>query len=304
MTRAITVTVQEGQEGLRLDRFLVLHMEGISRSSIQKIIESGKVTLHGKALPANHKTRSGEEFCVEIPPPEPSSAAAEDIPLEIVYEDIVIVNKRAGMVVHPAKGHFSGTLVNALLHHCTGLSGIGGEMRPGIVHRLDKDTSGLIAVAKNDVAHASLSDQLKARSMGREYLAVVRGVMRPPSGTLDKPIGRHHLYRKKMTVNPKSSGGRDAVTLYETLENFKDSTLLKVKLKTGRTHQIRVHLSAAGYPIMGDTVYGKDTSKLIARPALHAARLSLVHPATGKKMVFEVAVPDDLEKLLEKLRKR
>ena len=306
MTKNMTISVEDGEEGLRLDRFLVTRLEGFTRSAIQRIIENGKVMLKGKPVSANHKTHPLEKFSVEIPPPDPASAEAEDIPLDIVYEDadIVIVNKPVGMVVHPAKGHFTGTLVNALLHRCTGLSGIGGEMRPGIVHRLDKETSGLIAVAKHDASHNALSGQLKSRTMGREYLAVVRGVVRPPQGTIDKPIGRHNLYRKKMTVHPKkSSGARDAITLYETIENFKESTLLRVKLKTGRTHQIRVHLSAIGYPILGDTVYGKDRAKLISRPALHAAKLTLVHPTTGKTMVFETPPPPDLSLLLDKLRK-
>ncbi|MBI5178251.1 MAG: RluA family pseudouridine synthase [Nitrospinae bacterium] len=304
MTGVRIVTVAPGEEEVRADRFLAEKVEGLSRSAVQKLMDAGRITLGGKPLAANHKTRRGDEYRVEIPPPEPTEAEAEAIPLDIVYEDgdIVIVNKAAGMVVHPAKGHFGGTLVNALLHGIKDLSGIGGEMRPGIVHRLDKDTTGLIAVAKNDAAHASLSDQLRSRQMGREYLAVVRGHLAPPSGTIDKPIGRHHLYRKKMTVNPKKSEGREAVTLYETVERFADCALVRVKLKTGRTHQIRVHFSAIGHPIMGDAVYGKGKTLLIARPALHAARLSLVHPSSGKTMTFEAPLPEDFSALLIKLR--
>lgn len=304
------VVAGEDDGGIRLDRFLSTRLEGVSRTSIQKALKAGLVTLGGRPLSANHKTRVGEVFCGSIPPPERLSAEPEDIPLDVVYEDddLIIVDKPAGMVVHPAKGHAHDTLVNALLFKGKTLSDAGGdELRPGIVHRLDKDTTGLVAVAKNAVAHASLSAQLKSREMGREYLAVVKGTLKPPAGEISKPIGRHTVHRKKMTVSEtRSSGAREARTLYETLEFFPGgfASLVRVRLKTGRTHQIRVHLASVGNPVMGDEVYGRQKSPLIARPALHAARLTLVHPSSGKTMTFEAPLPPDFEKLLVSLRSK
>ena len=302
MNNRIVIAVPEAENGERLDKFLTEKLPELSRSAVQRLIEKGLVTLAGLPVPSRHKISGGEEFAVEIPPPEPLDAEAEDIPIDIVYEDehIAIINKAAGMVVHPAKGHAHGTLVNALLARLSGLSGIGGKIRPGIVHRLDKETSGLLAVAKNDEAHTALSDQLKSRTMGREYLAVIRGVITPPSGTINKPIGRHPLYRKKMSV--KTDFPRDAVTLYETVETYRAAALLRLKLKTGRTHQIRVHMAAVGHPLLGDTLYGKEKSRLIGRFALHAETLTLVHPATGETMRFTAPPPADFAELLEKLR--
>ncbi|MBI3793598.1 MAG: RluA family pseudouridine synthase [Nitrospinae bacterium] len=300
--------VEVGEENQRLDVWLVSKLEGVSRTTIQKMLKGGLVTVGVRTAPANHKTRAGERFQGSVPPQEPLSAAPADIPLKIVYEDddIIIVDKEAGMVVHPAKGHENDTLVNALLFKGKILSDAGEDgLRPGIVHRLDKDTTGLIAIAKNAAAHAALSEQLKSREMGREYLAVVRGEMKKSSGTIDKPIGRHKIHRKKMTVNDaRSAGSREAQTLFETVETFpnKNAALLKINLKTGRTHQIRVHLSSIGNPIIGDTVYGKEKTNLIGRPALHAAKLRLVHPTTRETMVFEAPVPPDFLALLDALR--
>lgn len=304
MTDVRNVAVGPGEAGERLDRFLAGRLPGITRSAVQRLIEKGLVTLAGKTVAANHKTKEGEAYRIAVPPPVPSIAIAEDIPLDVVHEDahIAIINKPAGMVVHPAKGHAGGTLVNALLAHCPDLTGIGGELRPGIVHRLDKDTTGLIAVAKNDAAHAALSGQLKTREMGREYLAVVKGEMRPLSGAIEKPVGRHPVYRKKMSTHTRM--GRAALTLYETLETYPGVSLLKVGLKTGRTHQIRVHLAAVGHPILGDALYGKGKTALIARPALHAWRLTLVHPVSGETMTFTAPPPEDFQRLLAALKKQ
>lgn len=302
MNNRIVIAVQEAEDGERLDKFLTERLPDLSRSAVQRLIELGLVTLAGQPVPSRHKTEVGEEFAVEIPPPEPLDAEAENIPLDIIFEDehIVIINKASGMVVHPAKGHVHGTLVNALLGHCEGLSGIGGKIRPGIVHRIDKDTTGLLAVAKNDAAHTALSEQLKNRTMGREYLGVIRGIITPPAATINKPIGRHPLYRKKMSV--KTNFPRDAVTMYQTVEVYRAATLVRLKLKTGRTHQIRVHMSAVGHPLLGDSLYGKEKTKLIGRPALHAETLTLVHPVTGETMRFTAPLPPDFIALLDKLR--
>lgn len=302
MANPLTVRVNEGDTGTRADRFLASALDDFSRSALKKLFDTGKITLDGKAVSAHHMTRAGEEFTVELPQPTEAKARPEKIELAIVFEDseIVIVDKAAGMVVHPAKGHHTGTLVNALLYHCKDLSGIGGEIRPGIVHRLDKESTGLIAVAKTDAAHASLSAQLADRSMGREYLAVVSGPVNDDTGTIDIPIGRHPVYRKKISV--KTDRPRNAVTHYETLERFNEAAYIKVKLVTGRTHQIRVHMAAIGHPLIGDSLYGKKKSSMIARPALHACKLTLIHPKTGKVETFTADPPADFIKLLAALR--
>ncbi|MFQ5432282.1 MAG: RluA family pseudouridine synthase [Nitrospinota bacterium] len=302
MVKKLNVRVGMDEAGRRADRFLASRLDNITRSALKRMMDSGQVTLDGEAVTPRHLTREGEEFSIQQAKPVEPKAEPEELELDIVYEDsdIVIVNKPAGMVVHPAKGHHTGTLVNGLLHHCRDLSGIGGELRPGIVHRLDKDSSGLIAAAKNDAAHASLSGQLAGRTMGREYLAVVRGTLKEKSGTIDMPIGRHPVYRKKFSV--KTDSPRDAVTHYETLETFRAAAYIKVKLHTGRTHQIRVHMSAIGHPIIGDQVYGKHKSALIDRPALHAWRLLLIHPKTGKEKLFTAKPPEDFQRLLKTLR--
>lgn len=302
--RTITVAVDEGEENERLDSFLAKKIRKLSRSAVARLIKEGAIVLNEKSVTASHKTKSGETFTVNIPAPEPLEAEPENIPLDIVYEDddIIVVNKQAGLVVHPAKGNSRGTLVNALLYHCKNLSGIGGKLRPGIVHRLDKDTSGLIAIAKNDEAHHSLSEQLKSRSMGREYVAIVRGLLKKERGIINDAIGRHPQYRKKMSIRTEKP--REALTEYEVIERFAEHTYVRLRLKTGRTHQIRVHLSSKNHPVLGDMLYGKQKTGLIDRPALHARKMTLIHPKSGEKMEFEASIPGDIEELLAQLRKQ
>ncbi len=302
MAETITVVVREGDEDIRVDRYLAGELSEFTRVKVTRLIKEKKILMNGKAVLPSRHTKAGDKFEIAPEIPQTVDTIAEDIPLDIVYEDgdIVIVNKAVGMVVHPAKGNLTGTLVNALLHHCKNLSGIGGELRPGIVHRLDKETSGLIAIAKNDTAHLSLSEQLAKHTMGRAYLAVVRGVMREEKGRIEKPIGRHPQHRKKMSVN--TNAPKEAVTDFETVETYEEATFLKVKLRTGRTHQIRVHLASINHPILGDMVYGKRRTKLISRPALHAAELRLIHPKTKKEMTFTAEQPEDFAKLLIRLR--
>ena len=302
--RTITVAVDEGEENERLDSFLAKKIRKLSRSAVARLIKEGAIVLNEKSVTANQKTKSGETFTVNIPAPEPLEAEPENIPLDIVYEDddIIVVNKQAGLVVHPAKGNSRGTLVNALLFHCKNLSGIGGKLRPGIVHRLDKDTSGLIAIAKNDEAHHSLSEQLKSRSMGREYVAIVRGLLKKERGIINDAIGRHPQYRKKMSIRTEKP--REALTEYEVIERFAEHTYVRLRLKTGRTHQIRVHLSSKNHPVLGDMLYGKQKTGLIDRPALHARKMTLIHPKSGEKMEFEASIPGDIEELLAQLRKQ
>ncbi|GMT42748.1 MAG: pseudouridine synthase [bacterium] len=309
MTRVVNLRVRPEDAGMRVDRLLALRMEEFSRSALKRMMGAGYITLEGKPVAPHHMARDGENFIITEPEAAPARIESEDIPLDIVYEDadVAVVNKAAGMVVHPARGHCKGTLVNALLFHLKeSLSGIGGEMRPGIVHRLDKGTSGLIAVAKNDFAHRSLSEQLKSRTMGREYLALVRGMPPQKHGTIKMPIGRHPVHRKKISV--KTGKPRDAVTEYRILEIFIQSqpqhaAYVRVKLHTGRTHQIRVHFSAIGCPLMGDTVYGKDNSRIINRVALHAELLAFIHPATGESKTFIAPPPEDFLELLDALRR-
>ena len=298
----ISITVSNEEEGERLDSFLAKRIKELSRSAVARLLKEGEILIDGKSVSANHKTKTGEIFSINIPDPEPLDAEPENIPIDTIFEDedIIVINKRAGLVVHPAKGNTRGTLVNALLYHCKDLSGIGGKMRPGIVHRLDKDTSGLIVIAKNDQSHKALSEQLKSKTMGRVYVAVVRGIIKKDKDTIDVPIGRHPVYRKKMSI--RTDTPREAVTDYEVLERFKDTTYVKVRLRTGRTHQIRVHLSSLNHPVLGDLVYGKHKTKLIDRTALHAMRLTLIHPGSGEKMKFEAPLPPDFEELLSRLR--
>jgi 23S rRNA pseudouridine1911/1915/1917 synthase len=293
----------EADAGLRLDRFIAL--SGIlSRSAAQKLMEQGGV-LHNDR-PPNKKTpvQQGDVVTLLLPEPLPSEVQPECIDLDILYEDdvLLVVNKPKGMVVHPAAGHREGTLVNALLHHCgDSLSGIGGVMRPGIVHRIDKDTSGLLLVAKTDLAHRRLSAQLKAHSILRLYYAVVYGHPNPPEGRIDLPIGRHPKERKRMAV--LSTGGRRAVTTYETLEPLRGFALLRLRLETGRTHQIRVHMSHLGHPLVGDPLYGPK--KIIAETkgqCLHAAALGFVHPISGQRLFFESPLPDYFTAFVEKKR--
>ena len=304
--------VSEKEAGMRLDAFIASVSE-LSRSAAARLIESGEVTVDGKIAEKKRQLATGER--VEITPPEPEECQAmpEDIPLDVVYEDsdIIVINKPQGMVVHPAPGNYSGTLVNALLFRCRdSLSGIGGVMRPGIVHRIDKDTSGLLVVAKNDFAHAALSEELKYHGIEREYHALVKGGFGEDSGRIDLPIGRHPVDRKKMAVLKNSDSAREAVTHYEVLARFGGVSYLRLRLETGRTHQIRVHMSYTGHPLLGDEVYGqsktpfeKRHAPLLAGQALHARRLSLTHPRTGERMEFECPLPDNFKKLISILEK-
>lgn len=284
----------------RLDK-LISESSELSRSAAAKLIERGLVTVNGKSVDKKTVLKSGEIAVVEIPEPEPQDILPEDIPLDIVYEDedLLVVNKPKGMVVHPAAGHFSGTLVNALMYHCKdSLSGINGEIRPGIVHRIDKDTSGLLIVAKNDFAHIGLSEQIKAHSFTREYQTVVCGNIKQ-DGTVNAPIGRHKLDRKKMCVTAENS--REAITHYFVLRNFAGYTHLRVQLETGRTHQIRVHLSYIGHPVAGDEVYGNGKPKWLGGQCLHAKKIGFVHPRTGEYLEFDSDLPDYFKKFLREI---
>ena len=304
--------VSEKEAGMRLDAFIASVSE-LSRSAAARLIESGEVTVNGKAAEKKRALAVGEVVEITLPEPEECRAMPEDIPLDVVYEDsdIIVINKPQGMVVHPAPGNYSGTLVNALLFRCRdSLSGIGGVMRPGIVHRIDKDTSGLLVVAKNDFAHAALSEELKYHGIEREYHALVKGGFGEDSGRIDLPIGRHPVDRKKMAVLKGSDSARDAVTHYEVLARFGGVSYLRLRLETGRTHQIRVHMSYTGHPLLGDEVYGqsktpfeKRHAPLLAGQALHARRLSLTHPRTGERMEFECPLPDNFKKLISILEK-
>lgn len=284
----------------RLDKLISDNSE-LSRSAAVKLIERGLVTINGKNADKKTVLKSGEIALVEIPEPEVQDILPEDIPLDIVYEDadLLVVNKPKGMVVHPAAGHFSGTLVNALMYHCKdSLSGINGEIRPGIVHRIDRDTSGLLIVAKNDFAHIGLSEQIKAHSFTREYQTVVCGNIKQ-DGTVNAPIGRHKLDRKKMCVTAENS--REAITHYFVLENYAGYTHLRVRLETGRTHQIRVHLSYIGHPVAGDEVYGNGKPKWLEGQCLHAKKIGFVHPRTGEYLEFDSDLPEYFKKFLKEI---
>ena len=290
--------VSEG--GRRLDSEISARA-GVSRAAAQKWLDAGLVLVDGQARPKNHQTRPGEVVTVTPPPARPLDAQPEDIPLCIVYEDdaLLVVDKPRGMVVHPAAGNEQGTLVNALLAHCgSSLSGINGVLRPGIVHRIDKDTSGLLVVAKTDAAHLGLSAQLEAHSMEREYRAVVHGRMRESEGVIDAPLARHPVHRRKMAVVP---GGRRAVTHYRVLEQFPRFCYLSCRLETGRTHQIRVHMASIGHPLAGDPLYGPARGLSIGGQCLHAAVLGFTHPVTGEFLRFVSPLPDYFEALLKKL---
>ena len=305
------LTVKNG--GMRLDSFLVQSTE-LSRSAAARLCEEGAVTVNGKAQNKKYAVCEGDRIEIEIPEAVPTEAKPENIPLDIVYEDkdIIVINKPSGMVVHPAPGNYEGPLVNALLYHCAGeLSGIGGEIRPGIVHRIDKDTSGLLVVAKNDLAHRALAEQLEGHRIVREYHALVTGGFREDTGTVKKWIGRHPVDRKKMAIlSEGASGARDAVTHYEVLMRFGEVSYLKLHLETGRTHQIRVHMASLGHPLLGDEVYGggktrfeKAHKNLFDGQALHARKLSFVHPTSGERVCFECPLPEKFEKALSILQK-
>lgn len=296
-----TVTAEAEDAGTRADVFLAAKL-GVSRSNMQKLLEDGRVKRGEKIIKANYKVRAGEMFVVDIPEPEPIEAVPENIPLDIIYEDddVAVLNKARGMVVHPAPGNYTGTLVNALLYHCSNLSGINSAIRPGIVHRLDKDTSGIMIVAKNDAAHISLSQQIQSKTAVRTYLAVVRGNIKTDSGTIETQIARDKNDRKKMAV--VKEGGRDAITDYEVLERFGKYTLVRCKLRTGRTHQIRVHMEYLGYPLVGDPKYSPmKTPFAIKGQALHSHTLEFTHPRTGERMKFEAPLPEDMHKIITRL---
>lgn len=292
--------------GERVDQFLCRTVEELTRSGAQKLLEDGAVLCGGEPAKKNRKTLLGEVYTVTLPDPEPTQAIPQDIPLDVVYEDedVIVVNKPVGMVVHPAAGHPDGTLVNALLYHCgNSLSGINGQLRPGIVHRIDRDTSGLIIAAKNDAAHLSLARQLEDHSLYREYHAVAVGGFREDSGMVDAPIARHSVDRKRMAIDRVN--GKRAVTHWEVLERYSGYTYLKCRLETGRTHQIRVHLAFLGHPLLGDTVYGaKKPCPGLAGQCLHAKKLSFVHPRTDQRVEVECPLPEWFEAVRGKLRDR
>ena len=300
-----TFAAEKEDVGTRIDVFLAENMEDLSRSGVQKLIDAGEITLNGGKTKANYKLREKDVIDVVVPEAKEVEILPEDIPLDILYEDadVIVVNKPQGMVVHPAPGHFSGTLVNALMFHCGDeLSGINGEKRPGIVHRIDKDTSGVLMIAKNDMAHQSLAAQLAEHSITRKYNAVVYNGFNEDEGTVNKPIGRNPQDRKKMAVTEKHS--RHAVTHYRVLERMEKFTLIEAQLETGRTHQIRVHMTYIGHPLLGDPVYGPKKQPIsLDGQALHARVLGFIHPRTGEYMEFEAPLPPHFEALLERLRK-
>ncbi len=298
-----TYTVTATESGDRIDALLALEIEEITRSQAARLIEAGAVTLGCQPIKKNHRVTAGEVFVIEIPESEETELIPEDIPLDVVFEDddIIVVNKPRGMVVHPAPGHPSGTLVNALLYHCgDSLSGIGGERRPGIVHRIDMDTSGLLIAAKNDYAHRYLSAQLADHSLRRTYEAVVYGRLRDDEGTIDAPIGRHHLDRKRMAVTER--GSKHAVTHYEVIARYNGFTYVRCFLETGRTHQIRVHMEYIGHPLLGDMVYGKKKAdKGLEGQCLHARALRFIHPRTESPMELTTELPQYFCDVLSKL---
>lgn len=299
------LTVAPEEETLRLDVLLSRRVEGLTRSAAQRLLEEGKVSLQGRPLKKNHRLRAGEALELCLPDPVPTDARPQNIPLDIVYEDadVAVVNKPRGMVVHPAPGNPDGTLVNALLAHCgQSLSGVGGAIRPGIVHRIDKDTSGLLIIAKNDRAHLALSAQLKDHTLSRVYEAVAIGSLKEDRGTVDAPIGRSLRDRKRMAVVPD---GRRAVTHYEVLARYPGYTYLRCQLETGRTHQIRVHMAYLGHPLAGDPVYGpKNDPERLGGQCLHARELTFVHPTTGQTVHLTCPLPDWFSGFLDRLERR
>lgn len=300
-----TLVVDEINKGKRLDSYISDSMDKISRSFAQKLIENQKVTINGKTVKASYKVCIGDNVEVDVPEAQDTRLKAQDIPVEVVYEDkdIIVVNKPKGMVVHPANGNPDGTLVNAILAMCKdSLSGIGGEIRPGIVHRLDKDTSGLLIIAKNDEAHVKMSKQIQDRLVTKKYIALVKGVVKDDEATIDMPIARSKVDRKKMAVD---KDGKQAVTHFKVIKRYKGYTLLEIKIDTGRTHQIRVHMAKIGYPVVGDMVYSNGKNEFgVEGQMLHAKSLEFSHPITGKKMHVEAQLPEYFKKVLEELDNR
>lgn len=297
------------QKGQRLDQFLASLPElSLSRSQIKKLIENKLVTVNREFTKPSYKIKLDDRVKIILPPPVKPEVKPENIPLEIIYEDedLIVVNKPRGMVTHPAPGNYSGTLVNALLFHSPNLASLGSPLRPGIVHRLDKDTSGLLVVAKNDFAYQSLAKQIKARTAERTYVALVHGTVKNEEGIIEAKMGRHPVHRKKMAVLSKQKSktlGREAITHYKVLKRFKNYTLLEVKIKTGRTHQIRVHMSYLGHPVVGDKTYGKKKEEFeVKGQLLHAQKLGFVHPRTEKYLEFECDLPSDFVEVLQKIK--
>jgi 23S rRNA pseudouridine1911/1915/1917 synthase len=292
------------EAGVRIDRYLSGQCQDISRSYLQKLLKEQSVLVEEKPVKSNYKVNAGDRISLTLPEIREPEIMPEDIPLDIIYEDkdIILINKPKGMVVHPAAGHYSGTLVNGLMSHCRSeLSGINGVMRPGIVHRIDMDTTGVLIVCKNDMAHNSISEQLKEHSITRKYAAIVHGVLKEDEGTINAHIGRHPVDRKKMSINEKN--GREAVTHYRVLERFKQFTYIECQLETGRTHQIRVHMASINHPLLGDSVYGPAKCPFrLQGQTLHAGVLGIIHPRTGQYMEFTAPLPDYFEELLRKLR--
>ena len=300
----ILLRASEESKNQRLDAFLASSLDGLTRSQATRLIESGEVAVNGRAVSKSYKLAGGEDIAVTLPEPEPVEAVPQDIPLDVVYEDadVIVVNKPSGMVVHPAPGHPDGTLVNALLYHCAGtLSGVGGALRPGIVHRIDRDTSGLIIATKNDAAHQYLSAQLADHTLARTYECIVVGALREDRGTVDAPIARHPTDRKRMAV---VAGGREAVTHWEVIARYPGYTHVRCRLETGRTHQIRVHMAYIGHPILGDTVYGakKEVPGLTGQ-CLHAVGLRFLHPRTHEVVELSCPLPEEFTRMLQKIRK-
>lgn len=295
-------TVDPADKNERIDKFITLQNEDWSRSQVQAWVKEGRVTVNGEPIKNNYKLQAEDEVTLRVPPPKEMAIQPEEMSLDIVYEDsdVVVVNKPRGLVVHPAPGHYSGTLVNGLLAHCKDLSGINGVLRPGIVHRIDKDTSGLLMVAKNDKAHMGLAEQLKAHTVNRKYVALVHGVIPHEMGTIEAPIGRDPKNRQQMAVVFENS--KPAVTHFIVLERFKEYTMVELKLETGRTHQIRVHMKYIDYPLVGDPKYGPKNTLELDGQALHAKTLGFIHPRTGEQLEFEAPMPKEMLDVIEVLR--
>lgn len=304
MTEEFKAEYTPGEKILRIDRFLGSRLEQVSRSYLQKLVKDGAVLVNGKPVKSSYKVENGDRIRLEIPDAVEPEIEAEPMELDILYEDsdIILINKPKGMVVHPAAGHYSGTLVNGLMAHCKNeLSGINGVMRPGIVHRIDMDTTGVLIVCKNDKAHNAIAEQLKVHSITRKYYAIVHGVLKADTGTVNAPIGRHPVDRKKMSINEKN--GKEAVTHYRVLRRFRRFTFVECQLETGRTHQIRVHMASIGHPLLGDQVYGpaKVPFSGLQGQTLHAGVLGIIHPSTGEYMEFTAPLPSYFEAVLKKL---